>query len=458
MLVVLNSNMGSSLTGNAIQSITKEFGVESQLQKALPMSIFLVGPIVWAPLSEEFGRRVIAITTFPLFTIFTMACALAPTWASFLVFRLFTGIFGSAIVALGPGILADIYQDPKARGWSIAVFMGPLFAIPSLTYSQATGFGPMLGPIVSGFTSPALGWRWSFWVALIFAAVTHIFVVCFPETYGKTIAAKHAPENLMIPQPTATNKQRRSWKRIISDVLLRPLHLLVTEPIVTACSMYLALCYSIFYMSFQVFPEVFQHLYGLSPGQCGLVQLTIGAGCMLSLPIYWVYEQILRRVVQRSSGKLKEEYYRLPLACLGGPLFVVSLFWLGWSSRLDVPFAVPMIAGIPFGMGFMCIFIAILNYVTDAYQVFAASANAASSCSRSFLATFLPLASYAMLSHLGIAGTCSLLGGLSALMSVIPFLLIWKGEVIRSRSLFCNTLNDQHKTTRESPSPVVGEP
>ncbi|KAJ5968965.1 hypothetical protein N7501_005213 [Penicillium viridicatum] len=42
MLVVLNSNMGSSLTGNAIQSITKEFGVESQLQKALPMSIFLV--------------------------------------------------------------------------------------------------------------------------------------------------------------------------------------------------------------------------------------------------------------------------------------------------------------------------------------------------------------------------------------------------------------------------------
>lgn len=96
--------------------------------------------------------------------------------------------------------------------------------------------------------------------------------------------------------------------------------------------------------------------------------------------------------------------------------------------------------------------------MTDAYQVFAASANAASSCSRSFLATFLPLASYPMLSHLGIAGTCSLLGGLSALMSVIPFLLIWKGEFIRSRSHFCSTLKDQLKSTRESPSPVVGEP
>ncbi|CAI7636496.1 unnamed protein product [Penicillium glandicola] len=211
-------------------------------------------------------------------------------------------------------------------------------------------------------------------------------------------------------------------------------------------------------MSFNVFPAVFQELYGLSPGQCGLVQLAIGAGCVSSLPIYWLYEQILRRVLRSSTGKPKEEYYRLPLACLGGPLFVVSLFWLGWSSRIDVPFAVPMIAGIPFGMGFMCTFIAILNYVTDAYQMFAASANAASSCSRSFLATFLPLASYPMLSHLGISGTCSLLGGLSALMSVIPFLLIWKGEVIRSRSHFCNTLKDKDQTSETSQNSVAGEP
>ena len=43
MLVVLNSSMGSSLTGNAIPYITKEFDVQSQVQSALPMSMFLVG-------------------------------------------------------------------------------------------------------------------------------------------------------------------------------------------------------------------------------------------------------------------------------------------------------------------------------------------------------------------------------------------------------------------------------
>lgn len=59
MLAVLNSSMGSSLTGNAIQSITKEFGVESQLQKALPMSIFLVGK---CPIRQNTKEIILTLT------------------------------------------------------------------------------------------------------------------------------------------------------------------------------------------------------------------------------------------------------------------------------------------------------------------------------------------------------------------------------------------------------------
>lgn len=78
--------------------------------------------------------------------------------------------------------------------------------------------------------------------------------------------------------------------------------------------------------------------------------------------------------------------------------------------------------------------------MTDAYEVFAASASAASSCTRSFCATLLPLATLPMFEHLGISGALSLLGGLSALMSMIPFIFIWKGESIRAKSKFCNAL------------------
>jgi hypothetical protein len=45
-----------------------------------------------------------------------------------------------------------------------------------------------------------------------------------------------------------------------------------------------------------------------------------------------------------------------------------------------------------------------------------------------------------MLSHLGITRACSLLGGISALMSIVPFVLIWRGEAMRTRSPFCNAL------------------
>ncbi|KAF5016205.1 hypothetical protein F66182_12188, partial [Fusarium sp. NRRL 66182] len=122
-----------------------------------------------------------------------------------------------------------------------------------------------------------------------------------------------------------------------------------------------------------------------------------------------------------------------------------SLFWLGWSARDDVSFVVPMLAGIPFGSGFMLIFMAILNYLTDAYEIFAASANAASSTSRSLFAVVLPLATKPMFRQLNINGACSLLGGLSALMCIIPFVFIWKGPDIRARSEFCIALRERKK-------------
>lgn len=126
-------------------------------------------------------------------------------------------------------------------------------------------------------------------------------------------------------------------------------------------------------------------------------------------------------------------------------MFVISLFWLGFTSRSSVPFWIPMLSGIPFGMGFMCVFQALLNYLTDAYEIFAASANAAASCSRSLLATLLPLATAPMFHRLGIAGACSLLGGLSLLMTMMPFIFLWQGEKIRRSSKFCLLLRERRE-------------
>ncbi|KAK1761192.1 major facilitator superfamily domain-containing protein [Echria macrotheca] len=468
MMLIINSTMGSALPSNALPFIAAEWDITSQQQKVLPISVYLIGyilgPIFWAPMSEQFGRRLPTLSSFFLFTLFTMACALSPNWPAFLVFRLLTGVFASAPIAIVPGIIADTHGDPRTRGRSMGIFFA------------TTLMGPLLAPIVSGYTAPAIGWRWVFWIGLIYAAATLLVLLCLPETSGAILLVRRA-KAIRKRNPSARiiaphEMDKKTPTELATVVLTRPLRMILFEPIVNTSCAYLALVYAVFYMSFEAYPIIFMGLYGLSPGECGLTYLAIGVGCLLALPVFFVWDNILRRAQARNAHwTRREESRRLPLACIGGPLFVVSLFWLGWASSPQVHFMVPMLAGIPFGFGFMCIFQALLNYLTDAYEIFAASANAAASCSRSLLATVLPLATAPMFARLGIAGACSLLGGLATLMCVIPFLFLWQGPRIRASSKFCIALKkrkeemaakiEAQRKRRSSPPPnppVLGPP
>ena len=118
-----------------------------------------------------------------------------------------------------------------------------------------------------------------------------------------------------------------------------------------------------------------------------------------------------------------------------------------------------MLAGIPFGVGFLLIFMALLNYIVDAYEIFAASgkctilalpterceitvriAMSATSCCRSVFGAVLPIAARPMYNKMGIAWASSLLGFLSLGLTIIPFAFIKYGDRIRANSKFCQEL------------------
>lgn len=163
----------------------------------------------------------------------------------------------------------------------------------------------------------------------------------------------------------------------------------------------------------------------------------VAIGAFVGMTIFLTYDSYLQRAkLRKAPWSFIDEYQRLPLACLGGPLYVLALFWLGWTSSVEIHWIVPMLAGIPFGMGFFLIFVALINYLVDAYHEFAASAMAAASCCRSVFGAVLPLAAAPMFSRLGISWGCSLLGFLSLFMCLIPFVFIRYGDNIRSRSKF----------------------
>ena len=302
----------------------------------------------------------------------------------------------------------------------------------------------MFAPSISGFVSP-VSWRWAFWIGFIFAIVSLIILLFLPETYAPTLLKRRAA---LLRTKTGNNNihtpfdfEKKGPKEMITVVLMRPLHMLAHEAIVLFTCLYLSLAYAIFYLFFQAYPLIFQGLYGMSAGVSGLAFLPMLAGTMVALVIFLYYDTVFRKAQQQhKKWTTIEEYRRLPLACFGGPLYVISLFWLGWTSRNDVHWIVPMLAGVPFGLGFMLIFMALLNYITDAYEVFAASGMAAASFSRSFFGALLPLAAKPMYQRLGISWASSLLGFLSLALTVIPFAFLKYGDHLRANSRFCREL------------------
>lgn len=172
-----------------------------------------------------------------------------------------------------------------------------------------------------------------------------------------------------------------------------------------------------------------------------LIGFVVGVGAILACFVFIWYDGFLARAKARNaSWAYIEEYRRLPLACIGGPLYVISLFWVGWTSSPNIPWVVPFLSGIPFGMGYLLIFMAMLNYLTDAYETLSASAQSAASCTRSIFGAVLPLAAKPMFDKLGVNWACSLIAFLSLGVSVIPFAFIRFGDRIRTNSKFCQEL------------------
>jgi hypothetical protein len=89
----------------------------------------------------------------------------------------------------------------------------------------------------------------------------------------------------------------------------------------------------------------------------------------------------------------------------------------------------------------MLIFLAMVNYLTDAYRHLSSSAQAAASSTRAIAAICLPFAAAPMYHNLGVRWACSLLALVSLLMAACPFLFIKYGDAIQRRSLLSRQIH-----------------
>ena len=162
MLLVIVTTLGSSLPSGASDELVKHFNVRDQHQFTLPVAVFLVGyifgPINFGPLSESYGRRATLLSSFTMYTLFTLCCALSPNWPALLFFRFLVGVGAAAPPAVLGGMFADLYPGLLTRGRAVMLL------------ALATNIGPLMGAILSAYIG-SVGWRWMFWANAMLTAV-----------------------------------------------------------------------------------------------------------------------------------------------------------------------------------------------------------------------------------------------------------------------------------------------
>lgn len=446
VLLVVNATFASSGPSGTLVGIAEHFKV-SQVAAGLVITLFLLGycfgPLFWAPLSEFYGRRWIFYISFTLYLVFNFLCAFANNFGALLVGRFLTGTMASAPLSNAPGVLADIW-GPVERGNAMALF------------SMMTFIGPALGPVIGGFLELKEDWRWIFYVMLWFAGITEILMLTIPETLGPIVLLNKARRLRKLKVPGYENIKApievtdRSLIGIYKVALTRPWKILI-DPISFAVAIYLSVVYALLYMLFTIYPIVFQQKRGWNSGvgELPLIGTAIGAAIGGSI-IFAVSARDRKRANAGHKGVPED---RLPVAMLGGILFPITMFWFAWSGQYNsIHWIVPVIAGVFLGTSILLIFVAYLNYLTDTYLMYAASALAANTVCRSAAGAAAPLFTQQMFNALGVGGGGSLIGGVAVLLMPIPFVFYKYGGPIRERSKFAPTPspNEGHVDEEES--------
>lgn len=434
--------LGSAIVTGDISGPAAYFGVSEEVIILSTVTVFVlgfgVGPLIFAPLSEELGRQIIYITTLGLAVIFIIPCALAKNIGTMLVCRLIDGILFSAPMTLIGGSLADIW-DADERGKAMAVF------------SAAPFLGPVMGPIFGGLLGDYTStWRWVYYALLIIAGFFYVvFVAVVPETHHTTILKRRAKK---LRKDTGDESYRalvelqvRSVSEIAKISFLRPF-LLLAELIVFLITIYMSVVYGLLYMFFFAYPVVYMEDKGWSASMTGVMFLPIGAGVVLcSLVAPYINADYNKRAkVYRDKGELPPPELRLIPMMVGCWFVPIGLFAFAWSSYSWVSWAGPCFSGFACGFGFLSLYNPANNYLVDSYQHYAASALAAKTFVRSVWGAVVPLFTIQMYHRLGNQWATSLMAFISLACCGIPFLFYFYGARIRKFSKYAYSPEKHH--------------
>ena len=165
LVVMFLSAMDQTIVGTALPTIVGDLGGAAHMAwilTAYTLAITVAMP-VYGKLGDLVGRKNLFLVAIGLFLAGSALCGTATSMMQLIIYRALQGLGGGGLMISSQAITGDLIP-PRVRGTYMAP-MGAMFGIASI-----------LGPIVGGWLTDSVSWRWTFWINLPLGVLAFIAV------------------------------------------------------------------------------------------------------------------------------------------------------------------------------------------------------------------------------------------------------------------------------------------
>ncbi|KAL2145925.1 hypothetical protein VTI28DRAFT_5799 [Corynascus sepedonium] len=359
--------------------------------------------------------------------------ATAATAACIWVGRFVAGFASAVPAVVTAGSVHDMF-GARRRVWLVAV------------WNAGSTAGLCLGPVYGAYILAACGgdgdeWRPSRIMKRKLAELREQI------SLGEGPAARVDEESLNWFNPDHAPDARMMVKLVI----VQPLQLLGTEPIVIMVTIISAVSWGIIYLFTESLPDVYLSMSeaGFTRTTSSLAFLALLPGVGLSfLPRLWD-QRVVRKGLQRSEGIQPED--KIIGFAVAAPALAIGLIWFSWTVPPAITSAhwmVPTAALVPVGFAVNEMAYTLSAYLTDAYQLYAASAFCGLAFVRALVSGLMPLVAQQMYPRLGanVAGT--IVACFALVFCLAPWIFFRYGKRLRERSPFAKHSLESHRKSQ----------